>query len=168
MLYRGEKKIRKSTGGTIQFTWNSRKSKTNLKWQRTEQWLPGAEVGNRQQRRTEEVSGWWKCSVSWPWWRLWGVYIFIKTHGNVHSKWEHFIVHKFISIKLFSKQELKTASTTDTWPWSISFGSRKVPVISEETLQTVSFVYSQEVRIRKRDERNVFCFVLFTLCPSHK
>lgn len=47
------------------------------------------------------------------------VYVFIKTHWNVHLKWEHFIVRKFISIKLVSKQELKTASTTNAWPWNI-------------------------------------------------
>ena len=44
------------------------------------------------------------------------VYVFIKTHSNVHLKWKHFIVHKFISITLVSKQQLKTASTRNTWP----------------------------------------------------
>ena len=48
------------------------------------------------------------------------------------------------------------------------FGSWKVSVIWEEAHQTVSFGYSQGVGIGKRDERDVFCFVLFTLFPSYK
>lgn len=45
------------------------------------------------------------------------------------------------------------------------FGSWEVSVIWGEAPQTVSFGSSQRVGIGKRDERDVFCFVLFTLCP---
>lgn len=78
----------------IAFIWRSRAGKTNLRWYKSEQWLPGGNGIYWKGHR--ELSGMIKkYSISWlQSWLPGYIYIFIKTHRTVHFIPVHLIILK--------------------------------------------------------------------------
>lgn len=75
--------IQKSIYRVVPLTWNSRISKTNLWWRKSDQGLPEAGgAGEYLRKGLRELLTWWKCAISWLEWTVHGRMHLSKLHQN--------------------------------------------------------------------------------------